>query len=151
MRGANVGSWYAMPLRVIPERGQVSKNASKPPAAVSRKDCCDVLHDRVGRSNIPNESSILRPEAAPISLDSFSAPVDAGNADVLARESTADNVAFDVAKGSDIIEAGHVGPALLEDGTAVGLDLAEGDGAESPGAFEPEAESADAAEQVEDS
>jgi hypothetical protein len=40
---------------------------------------------------------------------------------------------------------------LSQDGLAIGLNFAEGDGLESPGAFKPEAKSADAAEQVEDS
>jgi hypothetical protein len=43
---ANGGSRNAVPLRVIPERGQVSENCSKP----SPKKCCDVLHDDVGWS-----------------------------------------------------------------------------------------------------
>lgn len=44
--GANGGSWYAMPLRIKPERGQVSKNAVQP----STKQRCDVLHDDVSGS-----------------------------------------------------------------------------------------------------
>ena len=30
MSGTNVGSWYAMPLCIIPERGQVSENCAHP-------------------------------------------------------------------------------------------------------------------------
>jgi hypothetical protein len=41
VRGANVGSAYAVPFRIIPERGQVSENSLNPPS----KQCCDVLHD----------------------------------------------------------------------------------------------------------
>ena len=43
LRGANVGSRYAVPLRIKPERGQVSENSSKP----STKERCHVLHDDV--------------------------------------------------------------------------------------------------------
>jgi hypothetical protein len=35
VRGANGGSWYAVPFRVIPERGQVSENSAKPPSKES--------------------------------------------------------------------------------------------------------------------
>jgi hypothetical protein len=44
--GANVASWYAMPLRVIPERGQVSENICHP----ETKQAWRVLHDDVARS-----------------------------------------------------------------------------------------------------
>jgi len=46
VRGANGGSWYAVPPRIIPERGQVSENVSKP----STKERCDVFHDDEGGS-----------------------------------------------------------------------------------------------------
>ena len=35
VRGTNVGSWYAVPFRVIPDLGQVSENVAKP----STKQC----------------------------------------------------------------------------------------------------------------
>ena len=38
---ANGGSWYAIPCRVVPERGQVSENFSHPEI----KQAWDVLHD----------------------------------------------------------------------------------------------------------
>jgi hypothetical protein len=55
--GTNIGSAYAVPLRIVPERGQVSENVSKP----SMKQCCDVLHDDVARSNLANNSGVLAP------------------------------------------------------------------------------------------
>jgi hypothetical protein len=57
VRGTNGGSWYAMPLRIIPERGQVSENVSKP----STKQSCDVFHDDVEWSNLANKSGVLSP------------------------------------------------------------------------------------------
>ena len=48
MRGANVGSRYAVPFRVVPDLGQVSENAPHPSAwllARATKQRCDVLHD----------------------------------------------------------------------------------------------------------
>src|SRR5690348_493109 len=41
VRGAKGRSRYAVPLRVIPARGQVSENSAKPPS----KESWDVLHD----------------------------------------------------------------------------------------------------------
>lgn len=57
VRRANGGSRYAMPLRVIPERGQVSENLAVP----STKQSCDVLHDDVPWSNLANDSGELDP------------------------------------------------------------------------------------------
>lgn len=57
VRRANATSRYAMPLRVIPERGHVSENFAVP----STKQSCDVLHDDVPRSNVANDSGELDP------------------------------------------------------------------------------------------
>jgi hypothetical protein len=46
VRGTNGGSRYAMPLRIKPERGQVSENSLKAPS----KQSCDVLHEDVAGS-----------------------------------------------------------------------------------------------------
>ena len=70
VRGANVGSRYAMPLRIIPERGQVSENVCKPPP----KQSCDVFHDDVARSYLANEPSIFAPEAGSFSGQSGTFP-----------------------------------------------------------------------------
>ena len=57
VRGTNGRSWYAMPFRIVPERGQVSENVCKP----SSKQCCDVLHDDEARSQLANEPSVFAP------------------------------------------------------------------------------------------
>jgi hypothetical protein len=41
VRGADGGRRYTVPLRIIPARGQLSENTSKP----SSKERCDILHD----------------------------------------------------------------------------------------------------------
>jgi hypothetical protein len=46
VRGANGRCGYAIPLRIIPERGQVSENSLDPP----NKESCDVLHEHVAGS-----------------------------------------------------------------------------------------------------
>jgi hypothetical protein len=57
VRGSNVASPYATPLRIIPERGQVSENNAKSPS----KQSCDVLHDDVSRSYLANNPGELLP------------------------------------------------------------------------------------------
>lgn len=44
VRGANGGSWNAVPLRVIPERGQVGEDLSEGSTSVDSKEVCDVFH-----------------------------------------------------------------------------------------------------------
>jgi hypothetical protein len=46
VRGADGGSWYAIPFRVIPDRGQVSEYVSHS----SNKETRDVLQDHVSGS-----------------------------------------------------------------------------------------------------
>lgn len=152
VRGANGASWNAVPLRVIPERGQVAENSAERSAAIERKQPWDVLQDRVTRLNLANDSGEFRPK---VPFVGFAAPR-SGDAERLAREPAANNVDCDSigakplgGEGSHVVVTGHVGPMLAEDGAAVGLDFAERDGSHS-GALEPEAESADAAEKVED-
>jgi hypothetical protein len=69
----------------------------------------------------------------------------------LARESSANKVccAFGWLKSSDVVMAGDAWPVLGEDSSAEWVDFAEGDGSH-PSSLEAEAESADAAEEVED-
>ena len=83
VRGADVGRSYAIPFRIVPEKGQVSENNSKP----STSERCDVLHDDDFGSKLANESGILPPQARSFTLD---ASARAGKADVLAGEPAAD-------------------------------------------------------------
>jgi len=85
VRGANGRSRDAVPLRVIPARGQVSENTLKPPS----KESCDVLHDDVAGSKLANESRVLAPKTRACPVDSSAL---AGEADVLAGESAAEDV-----------------------------------------------------------
>jgi hypothetical protein len=81
VRGAKGGSWYAMPFRIIPERGQVSENSVKP----STKQSCDVLHDDISGLKLANKTGKLRPETAPLA---FNASTSSGERNVLAGESS---------------------------------------------------------------
>jgi hypothetical protein len=57
VRGANGGSWNTVPPRIVPDRGQVSENLSKP----SIKESCDVLHKDEAGSKLANEASVFTP------------------------------------------------------------------------------------------
>jgi hypothetical protein len=64
MGGANVGSLYAMPASIIPERGQVPENFAKPSSGLSAwasKQLWNIFHEREGRSNFANNSGELGP------------------------------------------------------------------------------------------
>jgi hypothetical protein len=89
----------------------------------------------------------LRPEPAVILLAS-SLP---GKGFWLAWVACGNNVAVCPVECADVLVDWHFRPMLPKDAATERVDLTEGNGAESPGAFKPEAESADAAEQVEDS
>jgi hypothetical protein len=73
------------PSRIEPQRGQVSENGSKPPS----NESWGVFHEDVARSNLANDPSKLTPE--PRSGPSDPCPF-AGNADVLAWETTRDDI-----------------------------------------------------------
>lgn len=92
-----------------------------------------------------DKAAILRPEVTVI----FRASALPGETEWLAWVSSANNVALDAGECADVVMDGDAWPVLSEDGPAVGVDLAEGDGTHS-GSFKPEAETADPAEEVED-
>jgi hypothetical protein len=155
MRGVNGRSRYAMPLRVIPDRGQVSENAAKPkawPVLGAIKQVCDVLHDEEAGSKLASQSGKLRPKAAALAINSGFLP---GARDVLAWEPAADDIDGNsigskaaCGEGSDVIVAGDLWPVLRQDAAAERFDLAEGDGLEPARALQPEAEAANPREEV---
>jgi hypothetical protein len=148
-----VGSRYAMPLCIKPERGQVSENSVKPPS----KESCDVLHenefDFSSFTKLANNSSVIGPEAASFSIE---ASASSGEANILAGESAAYGVDGNAigsksgcGKRSDIIVTRDGWPVLGEHPSAELVSFTERDGSHS-GSFEPEGEAADSAEKVED-
>jgi hypothetical protein len=127
VRGTNGGSRYAMPLRIKPERGQVSENSLNSPS----KQSCDVLHDDDTGSYIANDSGELGPQAGAFAFDASSL---AGVANVLTREPAADDIDSDSIGSqsisgncSDVVIARDCRPVFREHGARVGVDLAEGD------------------------
>ena len=57
VRRTNGGSWYAVPFRIKPERGQVSEYRVQP----STKQRCNVLHDAEARSKLANKTGEFPP------------------------------------------------------------------------------------------
>lgn len=148
--GTNVGSWYAVPLRIIPERGQISENVSKP----STKQCCDVFHDDVSGCQLANQAGDFRPKPAALTGKPCTL---SGRADILAGEPSADRVNGNSigskslrCEFAHVAIAGDVWPVLCEDTTGELLNFAERHGLETARPLKAQRETADAAEQVED-
>jgi len=64
---ANCVSSNDFPFRVIPERGQVAKNSSKP----SIKEHWHVLHDCEAWSKLANQTGNFRPQAGSLAVESI--------------------------------------------------------------------------------
>jgi hypothetical protein len=131
MRGTNIVRSQLTPFRVVPQRGQVPENSTKPPNSEHWR----VLHERESWSYLANDASELRPQAASLSVDACSF---AGCADVLAGEPAADDVNVSspwvAVEGLHVIpdrEAWQVPVSLPgeQDGSAVGINLNSADGA----------------------
>jgi len=132
VRGADGGSWDAIPSRIVPARGQVSENLSEP----SRRESWRVFHEDVARSYLANHSRHLSPEpGAEPEIHPESA---ASHADVLAGEAAGDDV--DVASPGSCVKSLNVipdGEALEppvslsgeENGASVAIKLNSADGA----------------------
>jgi hypothetical protein len=147
---ANGASWYAVPLRIIPERGQVSENS----AHSSIKQRCDVLHDDVAGSKLANKTGVFGPETTAVA---FNPDTLAGIRNVLAGESADDGVnqnstSSKLGSGefAHIVIAGHSRPMLRQNTLAEWIDLAERDGLEPARPLQSQVEATDAGEQRQD-
>lgn len=150
MMGANGGRWNTIPPRIVPERGHVSENVSKP----STKESCDVFHEDVTGSNFVNESGIFAPEPRPLAGEASAL---SGKADVLAGEPATDGIDADPVpceaiggESAHVVIGRHPRPMMIEEVPALRVDLAKGDSLKPTRALQPEAEAANPAEQVED-
>ena len=146
---ANVGSWYAVPLRIIPDRGQVSENS----AHSSTKQRCDVLHDDEARSKLASKAHDFTPESRAFSSEPCSK---SRKGQVLAGEASADDIDGNSvssqnigAEFSNVMVARHLRPVFRQHAAGKFFDLAKGDRLETASAFEAKRESANAAEEVE--
>jgi hypothetical protein len=146
MWGASVGSWNAVPLRVIPERGQIGEDDIEAP----NKESWRVFQDDEQRSKFANQTGDFGPKARASSSDAL-APT--GQANVLTGETGCNDVdtsAAGAGKGADIVITGNIGPVLGEDFARERFDFAEGDGLETACSFKAKAKPSDAREKIED-
>lgn len=137
VRGTNRGRRYNVPLRVIPERGNVRENISQ---SFGRKSG-DVLHDDDSGSKIANKAGELGPEPARVAR----ALSLTGETDWLAREAASEDVngRGAGADGADVSEVWHVGPVTGEDGTGKRVDFRHPAGTKPARSFKSEVNASD--------
>jgi hypothetical protein len=143
MWGTEGRSRKAIPLRVVPARGQVPENSSHP----SSKEAWDVLHEYVSGSKFANKTGEVMPKSALLPVNPGTASNDT---DVLAGKSSGENI--DSSWGSKrlyVFVDRYAGPVFGEDAAAPGVGFAL-PGDVHPGAFESEVDAADAAEKASD-
>lgn len=151
---ANGGRRYAIPFRIVPDRGQVSENSAKPSSPLAFKQTCDVLQEKELRSKLASKSNDVLPKASPRAFDA-SSPSCA--ADVLARKSAGDDIHSNTVccevgggKSFNVIVAGDIGPIPGKNAPTERADFAEGDGFEAASSFKAKAKPSYTAEQIED-
>jgi hypothetical protein len=123
------------------------------PVSRDSSDARDVLSNDPTRAAFADDAGEFRPQVALV----LGAALLTGNAEGLAREAAADKLGGGhtisgkpgCGDASHVAVAGHAWPPVAEHATREGVALAEGDGAHADG-FQAEAETADAAEKVED-
>lgn len=152
MGGAKVASLYAVPARIIPDRGQVTEDAGEPFSTSARKEFWHVFHDREHWSNFANNTGELAPEAGALAINSRSL---SSFGQVLAGESSADDIDGNsigsksvMGERPYIVIAGDRRPVFRQHAAGKFFDLAKGDRLETARALQAETEAADAAEQV---
>ena len=154
VRGANVGSWYAVPFRIVPDLGQVTENASEPSPLPALEETNDVLHNCKLRLYLANKPTVFVPKPRPFSaklprtcpnhrINAFPVPL---RRYVLAREPTTDD--FDLpnvftSQFSYIIVNRNQRPMFLEDRLTEWIDLTECNSLHSS-LLKPKTESANA-------
>lgn len=117
--GADGRSGYAIPERIIPERGQISENRSKP----STKQRWDIFHDDDSGSNLANDSGKLAPESRACAIEARTL---ACKTEILAWEPAAEDVNEGQVVGSDcadVAESLCVWPVLFQNSVCIRVAL----------------------------
>jgi len=150
LSGTNVGSRYAMPLSIIPERGQVSENGSKSPS----KQRCDVFHSDVSWSYLANKAGELIPQSASCASKTLAT---ACETNVLAGKSSNDCIREDPVasqsvsgKCSNIVIDCDTREAAAQRSLRLLVKFTQSDGLEATGPLKPKVEATDAREQGKD-
>jgi hypothetical protein len=141
VRGANGCSRYAVPLRVIPARGQVSEYAAHEASSIRAKQPWYVLHEDDSGSHFANDPPEVGPKIALVG-PSGTLP---GKAVWLARDATKDEIHKSMpgspVKGLEVIPDGSgaqppILHALSQQPLAVGVSLNVADSSTEPDGFE---------------
>ena len=101
VRGANIGRSEHAPLRIVPERGQVTEHGPESPSNESWR----VFHEAESWSYLANDAGHFSPEPRPRAVDTCPGACDA---DVLAREAARDDIHESSPRTP--VEGGHVIP-----------------------------------------
>ena len=140
-----------MPFRIIPDRSEA------PEAGIqsARAKGCDVFRDEERRPELVNDAEHFKPESAAFAVESRAF---AGEADVLARESAANDVnAADAvcrkpgaSHRSNVIINRDVRPMLIEHAGGVIVLLTEGDSSKGTSSLQTKGKATNSAEKIED-
>jgi hypothetical protein len=120
VRGTEGRCGYAIPDRVVPERGQVPENLSPDGSVSDSKEVRHVLHEHVAGSKLANGSGHLAPQNG---LGVIEAVAEPGGRGALAGEAAGDegrSLGPNV-NCSDVVVDGHAGPAESEDLSSPGV------------------------------
>jgi len=143
VRRTNIGRWYNLPFRVIPDLGQVANDLRESPDS----NCPDIFHDRKPWSYDANEPVELCPQTGSCSGESGWRPLRrSGIANVLTGKSSANKVNCSelvTLHLAYICHALYVRPVFRQYAAAVVVYF-HLPGADHPGAVEAEIEAADA-------
>ncbi len=143
VRRTNGARWYAMPFRVIPERGQLPENDVQP----STKQRCHVLQDDEAGSNHANGSNHFPEESRTGSGKPGACP---GERDVLAGKASADDVGIGILGCRHVADVRRIGEAKRKNARGVRVQFGDRHGLETSRPLQPEVEAADACEQGKD-
>jgi hypothetical protein len=121
MRGTNVGSWYAMPFRIVPDLGQRPENS----VHSSSKQRCHVLQHNNSGLEFSNHANGLEEQSASLAIKSCPS---SGVGNILTWETACNDIdPFKVVRSafSDVFFAVDFRPVLCEDiaGVVVDFDL----------------------------
>lgn len=150
VRRANMGSGDTMPFRIIPDRIECPEKDFQSSTA----KLWGVFEDGKPGPDLADDTDEFPPQAG---SGSINASASTSDRDVLAGEASCEAIDGNAVSSqnigseiSDIMIARNSRPVLLEGVSRRGFDFAECDRLEAAGAFEATAETAYAAEEIED-
>jgi len=130
------------PFRIVPERGQITKDFLEGPSSIGRKEAWGIFNEDVARSNHAKHLGELGPEPPLVLL----APPSAGAGDWLTGKTSANKVNWFELLGvelGDVAIACHLRPVVLENPGTVLVHLHLPPDGEPAGSFQAQIKAAD--------